>query len=210
MAPNLSAGDITMVERPHNVRIIVSIPGRYNLANRRDSAGERREFACRVVGMSPQEMVFAAPVVGAIGERVIAHIERFGKIDGRISRVMERGFVITIAATDEEREKLAAKIQWLEHHKNHDLPEGRKHGRIVPREPLSRLVLADGSRLSCLVMDMSISGAAVSADLVPEIGLPLAVGSVPGGVVRHFAEGFAIRFIETLNPKQLESLLIKP
>jgi hypothetical protein len=206
----LPSGDVAVVERRQNVRIIVSIPGRYSLANRRDSAGERREFACRIVGISPQEMVFAAPVVGAMKERVIAHVERFGKTDGRISRVMERGFVINITATDEEREKLAAKIQWLEKHKNHDLPESRKHGRIVPRDPLSRIVLADGSRLSCLVMDMSISGAAVSADLTPPMGMPLAVGSVPGVVVRRFAEGFAVRFIETQDPKQLETLLIKP
>jgi hypothetical protein len=206
----LPSGDVAILERRQNVRIIVSIPGRYSLANRRDSAGERREFACRIVGMSPHEIVFAAPVVGEMKERVIANIERFGKTDGRISRVMERGFVINITATDEERAKLAAKIQWLEKHKNHDLPESRKHGRIVPRDPLSRIVLADGSRLSCLVMDMSISGAAVSADLIPPMGMPLAVGSVPGIVVRRFAEGFAVRFIETQDPKQLETLLIKP
>jgi hypothetical protein len=36
---------------------------------------------------------------------------------------------------------------------------------------------------------------AVSADLYPEIGTPLAVGKMIGRVVRRFAEGFAIEFL---------------
>jgi PilZ domain-containing protein len=201
--------DTVTTERLHGVRIIVSIPGRYSLASRRDGSGERREFACRAVGMSPQELVLAAPVIGEIGERVIAHIEPFGRVEGKITRVMKGGFVVNIGASSEECTKLAAKIRWLEKNKNHDLPEGRKCRRIAPRNPLSQLVLGDGTRLTCLVIDMSAGGAAVSADVVPELGAPLAVGKAIGFVVRHLPEGFAVRFIDVLDPNRLEQMVIK-
>ena len=164
MQPARDAPDVVIVERP-DVNIIVSVPGKYVLASRRGASGDRREFACRAVRMSPHALVLAAPVTGTIGERVIAHIERFGKAEGKITRVMDRGFIMGIAASDDERAKLATKIRWLEDHKNHDQSEGRKHGRIVPRDPLSRLTFGDGTRLTCLVIDMSISGAAMRSCL---------------------------------------------
>jgi hypothetical protein len=201
--------DIVFVDRAHNVRIIAIVPGRYSLASRRNRSGDRREFACRAVRVSPRELVLAAPVIGELGERVIAHVERFGRIEGTIRRVMEGGFVIKISASLEERTKLAAKINWLEKNQNHDLPEGRKYRRIAPRNPLSRLVLGDGSRMTCLVIDMSAGGAAVSADVVPELGAPLAVGKAVGCVVRHFTEGFAVRFIDVVDPNRLDQIVIK-
>jgi PilZ domain-containing protein len=202
--------DVQFVEQQADVRIIVSIPGRYALANRRDAQGNRREFACRAVNLSARAVTLAAPVKGALGERVIANIERVGKLEGVITRLLDRGFVMSIGLTDEERSKLAVKLDWLEKNKNHDLLESRKTQRITPRTPHSTLVLADGTVLQCLVIDMSTSGAAVSADLVPDIGMPLAVGVVVGRVVRRFAEGFSVQFMEELNPDLLEEQIIRP
>jgi hypothetical protein len=59
-------------------------------------------------------------------------------------------------------------------------------------------------------MDMSVFGASVSAQIVPEIGTPVAVGTIIGRVARHMTEGFAIRFIEQQDPDHLERRLIKP
>jgi hypothetical protein len=159
--------------------------------------------------MSAQHMLLACPVAAPIGERVITHIDQFGKLEGMITRLMDRGFVMNLAGTEDEQFKRAAKLAWLEDHKNHDVHDVRKHGRIVPRNPYSTLVLPDGQTLTCLVIDMSVSGAAVSADIQPEIGMPLAVGKVVGRVRRRFAEGFAIQFIETQELEFLEDRLIR-
>jgi PilZ domain len=196
-------------EQAQSVRIIAIIPGRYSLANRRNASGERPEFACRAVGMSPHELVLAAPEIGELGERVIAHIEGFARIEGTITRVMDGGFVVKIWASVEDRTKLATKMHWLEKNKNHDTPEARKYRRIAPRNSPSRLVLGDGSRLTCRVIDMSAGGAAVSADVVPELGAPLAVGKAIGFVVRHFAGGFGVRFIDVLDLDNLEATVIR-
>ncbi|HEY5216702.1 MAG TPA: PilZ domain-containing protein, partial [Pseudolabrys sp.] len=125
------------------------------------------------------------------------------------ARVLDRGFVMTIAATNEERARLADRIDWHEKNKNHDLSDGRKHKRIMPKDPRSTLVLADESRLDCFVIDMSPSGVAVSADIKPKIGTPLAVGTLVGRVVRHLADGFAVQFIELQDIDSLEQRLIQ-
>ncbi len=199
-------GDV--VECWHDVRITVSVPGRYSLADRRNARGERRVFACRAVNVSPHAIALAAPVNGKIGERVIVHVDHLGKLEGFIGRVLERGFVINITANENERGRLAAKIAWLESYKNHDAPDRRTDERTVPTNPYSKMILADGHVETCFVLDLSVSGAAISADTVPDIGTILAIGSVVGQVVRHFVDGFAVQFVERQNPYTVEAMVI--
>jgi hypothetical protein len=201
--------DLVAVERRSDVRVITSIPGRYMLGLRHDGQETNREYACRVLNMSTRAMLLAAPVAGAPGERVIAHFDLFGRMEGAIIRVLSRGFVMSIAATSEEREKLAAKLAWLEDHKNFDAQEARRHERVVPRNPYSSVILANGYTQRCFVIDMSVSGVAVSAELRPAIGTVLAIGRVIGRVRRHFAEGFAVEFVEVQDLNRLPALLLR-
>ena len=200
--------EVSSYDRRDDVRVIVNIPGRYMLANKRNLKGDRCEFACRIVNVSLGAMALSAPVLGAIGERVIIYTESFGRLHGLITRLMTNGFVISIAASAQTRDKLAAKLDWLAKQKDApDLPDSRRHKRVVPKNPMATILLGDGSLTSCLVIDFSDSGAAVSADLYLEIGTPLAVGKMVGRVVRRFAEGFAIEFTEKASLAEIERLL---
>jgi hypothetical protein len=205
---SIQQADVVAVADDLVISIFCSIPGHYFLATRRDARGNRRRFACRVVSISTHAMTLFAPVNGAIGERVIVYSDEFGKLEGCVKRVLKRGFAMAIATTDEARKKLSAKIEQFEQIKNHDLSERRKHKRIVPENPESTLVLADGSRLRCFVIDVSVSGIAVSADIEPDLGTPLAVGNVLGRVARRFAGGFAVRFMEHQNLEDIEQRII--
>jgi len=202
------AGDLVFVERRREPRIIVSIAAHYALANRRDSHGNRREFACRVVDISTQAMTLLVPVNGTMRERVIVHCEEFGKLEGPIIRLLESGFVMHIALSEEERKDLAVKIEWYEKNKNFDAPDNREHKRIIPKNPHSQLVFHDGSVLQCFVIDMSVGGVAVSADVKPAIGTPLGVGKLIGRVVRHLDDGFAVKFLALQERENLEQLLL--
>ena len=197
-------------ERRGDVRVIVNLPGRYMLSNKRNLKGDRCEFACRIVNVSLDAMALAAPVPGPIGERVIVYSEQFGRLHGLIIRLMTNGFVISIAASAQTRDKLASKLDWLDKQKESpELPESRRHARVVPKNPMATILLADGSTVSCLVIDFSDSGAGVSADLYPEIGTPLAVGKMVGRVVRRFAEGFAVEFTEKTPLGEVERRLAR-
>jgi hypothetical protein len=165
---------------------------------------DRREFPCQVVNMSPGGMALIAPVAGKPGERVIAYVDHVGRLEGIIARHFPNGFAMTIAATARKRDKLAAQLTWLANRGILGLPEDRRHGRIIPRNPMARLILANGVNLSCRVIDISQSGAAVRSDQRPDIGALITIGKTPSRVVRHIEEGFAVEFIRLQHPDFLE------
>lgn len=200
--------DIAFVER-RSVRTAASIGGRYSLANKRNLRAERREFACRTISISAEAVALIGPVRGAVGERVIAHFDELGKLEGQIVRLVPDGFVMSVVLPDDRRARLAARIDWLDKHKHYRLPDDRTNKRTIPKKPHSTVMLADGTVTGCFVIDMSVSGVAVSADLSPALGDVLAIGKIIGRVVRLFPEGFALRFVELQDPAVLEAWLIQ-
>jgi hypothetical protein len=184
-------------ERRRFQRVHVDLLGRYMLA-------DRREFPCQVINMSPGGMALIAPIAGKPGERVIAYVDHVGRLEGIIARQFENGFAMTIAATVRKRDKLAAQLTWLANRGILGLPEDRRHGRIIPRNPMTRLILPNGVNLSCRVIDVSQSGAAIKSDQRPDIGALVTVGKTPSRVVRHIEEGFAVEFIRLQHPDFLE------
>lgn len=201
--------DIVIVDRSRAGRTKARLLGRYSLASRRNARGERREFACRTVEISCYELALMVPIPGPIGERVIAYFHELGTLEGQIIRLIDDGFVMSLVLTAEQRERLAGTILWLEMRKHLNLRDGRAHKRLVPKNPQSSVMLADGSIYDCFVIDMSVSGVAVSADITPALGDVLAVGKVVGRAVRLFPEGFALRFIALQDPTALERLLLR-
>lgn len=186
--------DIVIVERRQDVRIAVRIPGHYVLVDRRNGLGEYPCHPCHAVNISPHAIALAGRHDVRVGERVIAVIDRFGKFEGSVIRLLTGGFVMTLDASEDDRDRIAATIEWVEQHKNFDVTDKRADKRIVPVNPQSLIVLADGRVEKCVILDLSASGAAISARSLPKIGSPLALATIVGRVVRHFHGGFAIQF----------------
>jgi hypothetical protein len=178
-------------------RVRVNLLGRYMLA-------DRREFPCQVVNMSPGGIALIAPVGGQPGERVIAYVDHLGRLEGHIARIFQNGFAMTIAATPRKRDKLAAQLTWLANRQILGLPEDRRHGRIVPRNPVARLIMPNGVNITCRVIDMSQSGAGIATDQRPPIGALVTLGTVQGRVVRHLEDGFAVEFTRLQHEDSLE------
>ncbi len=175
-------------------RVRVNILGRFMLPN-------RQEYPCQVVNMSPGGAKVVAPVCGGLGEQVIAYLDHIGRIEGRITRLFEGGFAMSINATQRKRDKLAAQLTWLANRHELDLPEDRRHDRIEAGNARSQVVLPDERSYPCRIHDMSLSGAAVSAEVCPAIGTPVMLGRTRGRVIRHLDNGFAIEFasIQTID-----------
>lgn len=135
----------------------------------------------------------------------------FGKLDGWIADTVAGGFLVDLETDKEQRAKLARKLTWLEKRQNDpSIVEARNNGRIIPQNPHSTVIFADGIYRDCFIVDMSASGAAVSADVTPDVSMPLAIGSCVGRVVRHFREGFAVKSSKAQNEAQLEKLVARP
>src|SRR5882724_8769483 len=190
-------------ERRRFQRVSVNLLGRYMLA-------DRREFPCQVIDMSPGGMSIVGPVSGSEGGRVVAYIDHVGRLEGSITRVLPTGFAMTIAATPRKRDKLAAQLTWLANRHILGLPEDRRHDRIVPRNPRSTMILPDGSAIVCRIIDMSLSGAAISSEQRPEVGLLVTLGKTPCRIVRHIENGFAVEFTRMQHPDFLEENVTGP
>ena len=186
-------------ERRKHQRVKVNLLGRYMLA-------DRREYPCQVINMSPGGIAFMAPVAGEVGDRVIAYVDHLGRLEGKIARTFQNGFAMTIAATSRKRDKLASQLTWIANRHILNLPEDRRHGRFAPRNPLARLILADGRNVACRVIDLSQSGAAISIQphLRPEVGAMVTIGKTQGRVVRHIDDGFALEFTRLQHPDFVE------
>ena len=191
----LAHDDIIFAERREDVRIIVSIAARVSFPD----GGAGRWLACHAVNLSPHAIAFASASPGKVGDRVIAYIEQLGQFEGRIVRLLTGGFVMTISANEQYKENLARKIEWLEKHKNFDISDRRSGRRIVPTDPYTQITTSDGRRENCVILDISVSGAAIAAKTLAKIGDVIAVGTVIGRVVRRFKGGFAVKFFEPQN-----------
>lgn len=195
----------------HDVRFIGAVAGRYALSERRlDDDGKVAVYACRLCSISTRLAVVVGPVIGKEGEIVTAHFDEFGILRGKISRKLPSGFVMDLMLNDVERNKLGAKIIWQKKKVHDQVPDKREHKRILPRDPRSILTLGDGTQMPCFVIDVSQSGVAVSADLWPGLGTPMAVGKLVGRVVRYLDVGFALQFIQLQQQDQLEILMAPP
>jgi hypothetical protein len=188
----------------------VVVDGRYVLPNWFDPQGKPRTFACRTSRISPFKMMVAVPVVGRVGDRLTTYFGDFGKLDGHISDTVSGGFLLDLAMSYAERERFAGKLTWLERKQTDpEVRDLRGQARIIPATPHSSLTFADGAMHGCFVIDMSASGVAVSADVQPEVGTPLAVGACVGRVVRLLDLGFAVKFIEEQKTDHLERLVLR-
>lgn len=195
----------------HDVRFIGAVAGRYALSERRAGEdGKVSVYACRLCSISTRLAVVVGPVIGREGEAVTAHFDEFGILRGRISRKLPSGFVMDLQLNDADRNKLGGKIIWQKKRVHEQVPDKREHKRILPRDPRTLLTLGDGTQMPCFVIDISQSGIAVSADIWPSLGTPMAVGKLVGRVVRYLDVGFALQFIELQDPEKLEILMAPP
>jgi hypothetical protein len=188
----------------------VIVGGSYTLPNWYDPQGKLRTFACRTTRVSPYRMVVEVPVVGKVGDRLTSYFRDFGKFEGSISETMKRSFMLELEMTRERREKLSDMLTWLEKkQKNPAMLELRKNARFVPPSPHSTLTLADSSVHSCFIIDCSVTGVAISTAVQPPVGMPLAVGSCVGRVVRLLPNGIAVKFVEQQTVRDLERLVVR-
>lgn len=154
--------------------------------------------------MSPGGLAMLGPGIGNVGDRVIAYLDHIGRVEGKLTRIIDNGFAMTVGATPRKRDKLAAQLTWLANRDILNLPEDRRHDRIVPRNPIAVLTLEDGSQMSCRIIDLSRSGAAVSAEKRPPLNSNVSLGRVHARVVRNLEDGFALEFVHEQLAETLE------
>lgn len=188
----------------------IAVGGSYSLPKWFDPQGRPRTFACRTTRVSPYQMMVDVPVVGRVGDVIKPYFRDFGNFEGHIVDTKSGRFLLELEMTTEMRDAFTNKLTWIkEKQKDPTIRDSRLDARIIPASPHSILTLADGSIQKCFIIDMSVSGVAVSSSYQPELGTPLAVGAVVGRVVRLLPDGFAVQFVEKPSRGDLDRLVIR-
>jgi len=188
----------------------VVVAGTYTLHRWYDPQGRLRTLDCRATRVSPFRMIVDVPVVGRVGDRLTSYFSEFGEFDGNISDTRQGSILLELEMKPEKREWMADKLTWLEKkQKDPTVQDGRKDARFIPQTSHTTLTLADGSVHTCIVIDVSATGVAVTSDLQPTLGMPLAIGSCVGRVIRLFPSGFAVRFVESQDIDELKRLIVR-
>lgn len=170
---------------------------------------DQRECPCQVSEISPGDASIVSPFSGDVGERVIAYIDNIGRVEGVILEKTEQGFVMSISASQRKRDKLADTLTWLANRHVLSLDEDRRHLRRTPKRSETTIVLADGTSHTVRVIDMSLSGAAISTSLRPPIGSPVRLGRLGARIVRHFDDGVGIEFMRVMSDTAIEQAIEK-
>lgn len=188
---------------------IATVAGRYVIGAQPTHPGVNL-FACRLRMIGSDTLRVTAPVIPQRGEQVTASFNSFGTLTGRVSRQFDDGFELTLEQSEDERERLNARITSFSEKLWTTDTDRRLAQRVMPSNPRTVIARPDNWSQPCLIVDYSISGAAVSAAFQPEVGEIVTVGRVTGEVVRLFDFGFAVRFFEPQDADHLEGLLEAP
>lgn len=175
-------------ERIHNA-VPVDLEARFMLPG-----GE--EHACRIVEASTGELVFSTSIKPRYGDRIVVYVSELGRFEGDVERNIEGGFAIGLRLTENKHRKLAAQLVWFANRDRYDLPEARRHRRIVPRMQWTRVKLPDGKEKVVRINDVSLSGVSVESAAAIAVGDRVAFGLKTAVVGRIFEGGFVAQFEE--------------
>ncbi len=178
---------------PGTQPIHIRVGGRYLLPGGAEHACETRSLSLAVIDV-------LAPESGLLGDPVTLYLDDVGPVAGAIQSIRPDGFTLAVDVGPERRARFAARLDWLA-----GLASGRTDQRSDPRiVPTVRSVevrRADGQVQSGTIIDLSMTGAAISVAERPAVGEVVTLGKRRATVVRHLETGFAVTFRLPFRPE---------
>jgi hypothetical protein len=191
-----SIAERAATDRRRHRRVELSLLGRFMRAN-------RQEYPCKLKDISVGGAAIMSPVEVEMDERIVVYFDEIGGLEGTVARLIPGGFGMRVAATLHKREKIAAQLTFLVNRPFLGEFAERRHERITPSNVAQSMTLADGSVVSCHLIDVSLSGASIATSARPEIGAEITLGKLACKVMRHHSEGIGVQFIDVQHPNAL-------
>ncbi len=166
------------------------------------------EHPCQIGSLSLSKASLITNVDVPAGVHVVAYIEEVGRVEGPITKHTPGGFEIGFELNESRRERFKSRLKWLRDKANDPAADNRRHPRYEPADSKSHITLPDGRVYPCEVVDISLSGAAVTTDILPTLGTKVMLGKMNGRVVRYLPNGLAIEFSKQLDQTALQAQLV--
>ena len=165
------------------------------------------EHPCQVAKVTTETAVFLTNLDVPVGVQVVAYIDDLGRIEAQVASPLPGGFKVNFSLTAARLERFKSRLSWVRNKDEDGSIEQRRHPRFEPSEAKSHITLPDGRVYPCEVIDISLSGAAISTDVMPSLGTYVMLGKMRGRVVRYIENGVAIEFAKQLDPRTLPGQL---
>jgi len=169
---------------------------------------DKQEYDCETVEVALGGLVITADIRLEVGEPLIANFDLLGSVVGRILRKVAGGYVLVLDTTPKREQKLAQQIAELSRRLTEQDGRLRRHRRA----PVNGMVDIDfgGKSVSYRCLNVSVSGALLECDDLPDLGVSVSFSGVPAKVVRHDIRGFAVAFDELQPSLKAVCALIRP
>jgi hypothetical protein len=186
-ARRLTASQVGLRERRRFRRLPIEVSGRML-----DAVG--REQDCRTTDISPGDVRIVAPMLPAVGDRVVIYLDGIGRVSGVVARKCGQGEAAVIFDfSAHKRERLAEQLT-LEINRGLGVHEPVRPPARDGRRTM-RLEFETGEAYEGEVLDFSLAGLTIRSKRPPPlIGVWVRVGNVYGRVARLIEGGFAIDF----------------
>jgi hypothetical protein len=153
------------------------------------------ETTGRVIDISEGGLAMHTDANANIGDTIIAYPEGLGRLTGNVVRKFDGGIAIQFELSETQRAYLRKRIDSAVRGVPYiRLLERRAHKRLALNLESEARLLVSGKTFKCEVIDISESGAAISAAERPAVGEAIQIGTLKGLICRHTEEGFAIDF----------------
>lgn len=150
------------------------------------------EEPCLVINVSAGGALLKAVNPPQAGERVVVYIDNVGRHEGHVIRSAKHHFAVDYRSRRAKTKRAADNLTYAVNTPHMRL-DRRANPRIRTDEP-TVMTLENGERLSCEILDISLTGASVAVEPKPPLGAAVTVGRMSGKVVRRHDKGVGVVF----------------
>jgi hypothetical protein len=155
-------------------------------------AADGSERPCVVVNISAGGALLKARTPPAEHEDVVLYIDEVGRFEGTVVRVGRHSFAVDYRGRRAKSARAADALTVAVH------TEGpRVDRRMSPRikhDSKAAVRLENGQTITCSILDISLTGAAIEIDPRPPLGATLTLGRMAAKVVRRHEKGVGVVF----------------
>ncbi len=163
---------------------------------------DQSEHPFQISQISTEGATILTTVTAPKGIKIVAYIDEIGRVEANVIAEFDGGIGLEFIANEARRTRLEKKLKWLSEN-DKEAAEQRRHERFEPKDNKSHITMPDGRMYATEVIDISLSGAAVKTDIMPNLGTYVLLGKMRGRVVRYIEEGLAIEFVRPLTEQSL-------
>jgi PilZ domain len=157
--------------------------------------GDETEISCELVNLSAGGAALKTDSELPAGKHMVVYIEGFGRYEGTVVVHGNGTLALHFTIGELKRKRLAEMLHQFVSRGLPGITELRRFERTASSSS-GEIVLENGNRLTCDILDISLDGASLKTDGRPEIGEVVALGRSLGRVVRHHRHGIAIQYVK--------------